>query len=309
MVAALAAVLWHWGVLKLVIRGFALFLTNVLGTGGAVAFASAANVLLGVTESPLLIRPLLRSLTRSELFAIITCGFATVAGTVMTLYAVILTPIGTSMLGHVIVASILSVPASLLFAELMIPPAPGERPTVIADAGSGPVYRSTMDAFTTGAAEGGRLWAGVIVAMLAFLALAALVNIVLGAAPDVMGSPLTLERLLGWLFAPLVWLAGVPWNEAQDAGQLMGIKTALNEVIAYLAFVSLPADALSPRSELIMVYALCGFANVGSLGIAIGGLSAIEPERRDDILELTPKALVSGTLATLSSGAVIGLLY
>ncbi|NRA30551.1 MAG: nucleoside:proton symporter [Parvularculaceae bacterium] len=308
-VAALSAVLWYWGILKIIIRFFAAILTRLLGTGGAVSLSAAANVLLGQTEAPLLIRPLLRNLSRSELFAVITCGFATVAGTVMTLYAVILSPISPSMLGHIFVASVISVPAALLFAEIVVPPAPGDEPTKVSAAGEGFEYKSTMDAFTAGATEGGKLWANIVVAILAFIALAALVNLGLAKFPDFAGEPLTLERLLGFVFAPLVWLAGVPWDQAPAAGKLMGIKTILNEVIAYAELAAIGNTDLDPRSALIMVYALCGFANVASLGIIIGGISALEESRRQEIVELAPKALISGTLATMSSGAAVGLLY
>ena len=314
VVSALAAVFWHWGVLKVVIRGFALALSRVLGTGGAVSLAASGNVLLGQTEAPLLIRAYLAKLTRSELFTVISCGYATVAGTVMVLYATILGGLdiagaGDGVLGHIIVASIIAVLGALLLGRVMVPPAPGERPTP-ASAGEGFAYEDTMDAFVTGAVEGGKLWANIIIAILAFVALVALVNIVLDAwVPDVRGAPLTLERLLGWLFAPLVWLAGVPWTEAVTAGGLMGVKTAVNEVVAYIALVGLAPGVLSDRTTLIMVYALCGFANVASIGIVIGGLSALEPARRRDVLDLAPKAVLAGTLSTLGSGACVGLVY
>ena len=308
-VSALAAVLWHWGVLKVVIRGFSAVLQRLLGTGGAISLSAAANVILGQAEAPLLIRPLLRNLSRSELFAVITCGFATVAGTVMALYAFILAPISDAMLGHIFVASVISVPAALLFAELMVPPEDGEVPTRATDEAADFGYTNAMDAFTQGATEGGKLWANIIVAILAFIALAALVNMGLALFPDVAGEPLTMERLLGFVFSPLVWLAGVPWDQAGAAGQLMGIKTILNEVIAYTALVSLEEGSLDPRSQMVMVYALCGFANVASLGIIIGGLGALEESRRADVVALAPKALISGTLATLSSGAAVGIVY
>ncbi len=309
-VSALAAVLWHWGILKWIIRGFALVIARLLGSGGAVSLAASANVLLGQTEAPLLIRAYLATVTRSELFAIIACGYATVAGTVMALYAFLLNPLDPSMLGHILVASIISVPAALLLAQIMVPPAPGDHVTAADDAEDGFSYEGTLDAFCVGAAEGGKLWANIVVAILAFIALAALVNIMLdNFVPDVMGAPLTLERILGWGFAPLVWLAGIPAEQMVTAGELMGIKTALNEVIAYSALVGLEDGALDQRSTLIMVYALCGFANVGSLGIVIGGLSALEPERRHEIVSLAPRGLIAGTLGTLMSGAVVGVVY
>ncbi|NNU15032.1 nucleoside:proton symporter [Parvularcula sp. ZS-1/3] len=309
VVSALAAVLWHWGILKIIIRSFSLVLQGLLGTGGAISLSAAANVILGQSEAPLLIRPLLRNLSRSELFAVITCGFATVAGTVMTLYAFILSPISEAMLGHIFVASVISVPSALLFSELMVPPEKGEVPTKVDETASGFAYENTMDAFTAGATEGGKLWANIVVAILAFIALASLINLILGGLPEVFGEPLTLERLLGFVFAPLVWLAGVPWEQAGAAGQLMGIKTILNEVIAYTSLVSLEDGTLDDRSTLIMVYALCGFANIASLGIIIGGLGVLEESRRSDIIALAPRALISGTLATLSSGAAIGIVF
>lgn len=309
-VSALAAVLWHWGILKLIIRGFAILVARALGTGGAVSLAASANVLLGQTESPLLIRPYLRAVSRSELFAIITCGYATVAGTVMALYAFILTPLDPAMLGHILVASIVSVPAALLLARIMVPPAKGETPTSADQEAEGFAYESTIDAFSTGAVEGGKLWANIIIAILAFIALAALINIILdNVVPDIAGAPLTLERMLGWIFAPFVWLAGVPTDQALIAGELMGFKTAVNEIIAYERLAALPPDALDARSTLIMVYAMCGFANIGSLGIVIGGFSALEPERRQEVINLAPKALFAGTLATLSSGAAVGVVW
>jgi CNT family concentrative nucleoside transporter len=309
-VAGLAAVLWHWGILKLIIRAFAIVLSRLLGSGGAVSLTASANVLLGQTEAPLLVRAYLPNLTRSELFAIITCGYATVAGTVMVLYGIILQPIDPSMLGHILVASIISVPAALLLARIMVPPAPGEVATTADADAEGFSYESTIDAFTAGAVEGGKLWANIVIALLAFIALAALINIILAAAlPEIGGDPITIERMLGWLFAPFVWLAGIPMDQLMPAAQLMGIKTAINEVVSYEALASLPEGMLDPRSTLIMVYAMCGFANIASIGIVIGGLSALEPGRRKEILELAPKAIISGTMATLSSGAAVGLVW
>ncbi|MGV6818868.1 MAG: NupC/NupG family nucleoside CNT transporter [Parvularcula sp.] len=310
VVAALAAVLWHWGILKVIIRGFALVVSRILGTGGAVSLAASANVLLGQTEAPLLIRPYLRKLSRAELFAVITCGYATVAGTVMALYASILAPIDPSMIGHILVASIVGVLGALLISRIMIPPEPGETPTTADETAEGFHYEGTMDAFTTGATEGGKLWANIIIAILAFISLAALINIMLDSfIPDVAGEPLSIQRILGWAFSPLVWLAGVPTDQMFVAGELMGIKTALNEIVSFIALANLPEGALDPRSSLIMVYAMCGFANIGSLGIVIGGLSALEPDRRSEIIALAPRALAAGTLATLSSGAAVGLVW
>ena len=306
--SGLSALLWHMGVLKVFVRGFARLLTGVFGVGGAVSLCAAANTFLGQTEAPLLIRAFLSKLSRAELFVVISGGFATVAGSVMVLYATILEPVQPSVLGHIIVASLISVPASILMAQIMIPPTDAETPTA-SNAADDFKYASSMDAFMTGVSDGLKLYLNIIASLIAFTALAALVNIILSSAPDVFGAPLTLERMLGWVFAPLMWLTGAPWKEAFDAGALMGIKTALNELIAYVALAQTPPDVFSERTELILTYALCGFANISSLGIVIGGLTAIAPDRRADFLSLAPKALIAGTLATLMTGSVIGLIW
>ncbi len=307
-ISALSAFLWHIGILKVIVKGFAFALSKVFGVGGAVALAAAANVFLGQTEAPLLIRAYLERVTRSELFVVITSGYATVAGSVIVVYATVLKNIDPSILGHIIVASIISVPAALLLGRIMVPPEKGEIPTA-SDAGDGLKYEGAMDAFMTGVTEGGKLWANIVISILAFVALAALINIILDAFPDFLGSPLTLERMLGWIFAPLMWLAGVPWSEAFDAGQIMGIKTALNELIAYFQLASVADGTFSERTELILIYSLCGFANIGSLGIVIGGLSGLVPNRRGDVIALAPKAMIAGTLTTLMTGTVIGVIY
>jgi len=306
--SGLSAILWHWGVLQIFVRGFAFLLQRGLGVGGAVALSSAANAFLGQTEAPLLIRPFLSKVTRSELFIIITGGYATVAGSVMAVYATILANVDPSILGHILVASIISVPAAILMAVVMMPEEKGVTPTS-ADAASDYKYASSMDAFVRGVTDGLGLYLNIIASLIAFTALAALVNIILAAFPDIAGAPLTLERILGWVFAPLMWLAGVPWKEAFDAGSLMGIKTAVNELVAYVQLAREGADHFSERTFLIIVYALCGFANFASLGIIIGGFTALAPDRRQDVIELAPRALISGTLATLMTGAVIGLIW
>ncbi|MEM9705645.1 MAG: nucleoside transporter C-terminal domain-containing protein [Pseudomonadota bacterium] len=306
--SGLSALLWHLGVLKVFIRGFAILLQRVFRVGGAVALSSAANSLLGQTEAPLLIRPYLDKVSRSELFIIITGGFATVAGSVMALYATILADIEPSMLGHVIVASIISVPAAILVAQVMIPPERGAEPTP-SDAADDFGYASAMDAFMQGVTDGLKLYLNILASLIAFTAFVELINIIMGTAPDVAGAPLTLERLFGWFFMPFMWLAGVSWGEAFEAGRLMGVKTAINELVAYVQLASAPEGSFSDRSLLIIIYALCGFANFASLGIVIGGLTVLAPTRRADVIALAPRALVAGTLATLMTGAVIGLVW
>jgi concentrative nucleoside transporter, CNT family len=306
--SGLSALLWHWGVLRLFVKGMAFLLERVFRVGGAVALSSAANTFLGQTEAPLLIRPFLSKVTRAELFIIITGGFATVAGSVMAVYATILAEVDPSILGHIIVASIISVPAAILMAQVMMPEEKGVTPTP-ASAADDFKYASSMDAFVRGVTDGLGLYLNIIASLIAFTAFAALINIMLSAGPDVSGAPLTLERLLGWVFAPVMWLAGVPWSEAFNAGSLMGIKTAVNELVAYVELAKQGPDSFSERSFLIVVYSLCGFANFASLGIIIGGFTALAPDRRQDVIELAPRALISGTLATLMTGAVIGLIW
>ncbi len=306
--SGLSAMLWHWGILKIFVKGFAFLLEKVFRVGGAVALSSAANTFLGQTEAPLLIRPFLARVTRAELFIIITGGYATVAGSVMAVYATILANVDPSILGHIIVASLISVPAAILMAQVMMPEEKGVTPTS-SDAADDFKYASSMDAFVRGVTDGLGLYLNIIASLIAFTALAALVNIMLSAAPDVAGAPLTLERILGFIFAPLMWLAGVPWKDAFDAGALMGIKTAVNELVAYVELAKEGPGHFDERTLLIIVYSLCGFANFASLGIIIGGFTALAPERRQDVIDLAPRALISGTLATLMTGAVIGIIW
>ena len=304
VMSALSALLWYWGVLQVVVRGIAFVLEKSLGISGAVGLGAAANVFLGQIESPLLVRPYLAKMTRSELFMLFTVGLATVAGTVMVLYATVLESAVPGALGHILVASFISLPASILVSHLMIP---GETVTQ-ADSHMPVEYSSTMDAIAKGTEDGLRLYLGVIAMLLVMVALIALANAMIGVLPDVGGAPLTIERIFGWLFFPLVWLYGIPAAEAADAGALLGTKTILNEFIAYLNLAALPDGVLSERSRLIMLYAMCGFANFGSVGIMIAGVAAMIPERRAEVCELSLKSLVSGTLATGMTGAVVGLL-
>ncbi|PCJ69112.1 MAG: nucleoside:proton symporter [Rhodobiaceae bacterium] len=308
VVSALSALLWYWRILPWVTKGFAMALQRAFNLGGAVGFGTAANVFLGMVEAPLLIRPYISRLTRSELFVLMTVGLATVAGTVIVLYAFVLSSILDGAMGQIITASLISLPAAVLVAKLMVPGSANEVPTsgdvTSADLG----YQSSMDAVTRGTLDGLSLFLNILAMLLVLVALVALANILLGLLPDVFDAPLTMQRLFGWAFAPLVWLMGIPWGEASTAGQLMGTKTVLNEFIAYLDLTNTPESALSPRSRLIMIYGLCGFANFGSVGIMIGGLSAIAPDRREEITSLAMKALVGGTLAAAMTGAVIGMI-
>lgn len=304
VISALAALLWHWRVLPMIVRGFAWVLGRVLGIGGAVGLGSAATVFFGMVEAPLLIKPYLSRLSRSELFVLCTVGLATIAGTVFVLYATILNPVIPGALGHILVASFMSLPGAILIARIMIP----GREETETDAAPTFAYRSSMDAITQGTEDGLKLWLGIVSMLIVIVALVALANIILAHFPPVYGAPLTIERVFGWLFAPVVWLYGVPWKEAMTAGSLMGEKTVLNEFVAYLKLAALPQGALDPRARLIMLYAMCGFANPGSVGIMIAGMGGMIPERRSELVPLAMRALVSGTMASGLTGAIIGFL-
>ncbi|MBK8121348.1 MAG: nucleoside:proton symporter [Sulfuritalea sp.] len=304
VMSALSALLFHWRILPLLVRGMSWLLERTLGVGGAVGISTAANVFVGMVEAPLLVKPYLARVNRGELFIILAGGMAGVAGTVMALYAGIIGPRVPGALGHILAASFISAPAAIVFAVLMVPPVgePTGRNVSLPQ-----VDGSSMDAVTRGTMEGLQLLLNIVAMLIVLVALVALANALLGLLPHA-GAPRSLQRILGGIMAPLAWLAGVSWAEASTAGALLGTKTVLNELVAYLELAGLPADALSERSRVIMTYALCGFANLGSLGIMIGGLTTMVPERRAEILELGPRTLVAGTLATLSCGAVVGVL-
>ena len=305
MFTVLSAILWHYRILPVIIKGFSLVLRKSLNVSGAVGFSSAANIFIGMVESPALIRPYIAVLTRSELFVVMSCGMATIAGSVMVFYSIILQGTLDDPLGHIITASVISAPAAIMIALIMVPQktaATSEEIQLSVE------YKSLMDAITKGAYDGVRLMVSVGAMLLVLVALVALLNSLFSLIPFPGDDPLTLQRLFGYVFAPLTWLMGIPWSEAQISGSLMGTKTALNELLAFLALAELPAGSLSEKSTIIMTYALCGFANFGSLGIMIAGLSGMCPERATEIVELAPKSLISGTLATCMTGAIAGLL-
>lgn len=305
MFTVLSAILWHYRVLPFIIKGFSFVLRKTLKVNGAVGLSSAANIFIGMVESPALIRPYIAVLTRSELFVVMSCGMATIAGSVMVFYSIILQGTLDDPLGHIITASVISAPAAIMIALIMVP----EKAAAVSEKVELSVeYTSLMDAITKGTYDGVRLMVSVGAMLLVLVALVALLNSLFSLIPFPGDDPLTLQRLFGYVFAPLTWLMGIPWSEAQIAGALMGTKTALNELLAFLALAELPAGSLSGKSTVIMTYALCGFANFGSLGIMIAGLSGMCPERATEIVELAPKSLISGTLATCMTGAIAGLL-
>jgi len=303
VISALASLLFHWGVLQRVLRGFAWLLRGWLGVGGALALGAAVHVFVGMIEAPLLVRPWLARMQRGELFALMSCGMAGIAGTVMVIYAAILGPVIPNALGNILIASVISTPAALAIAALMVPFGPGEKEAQIV-LPHAPV--SSLDAVVKGTADGIPVLAGIVAVLLVTVSLVSLANMVLALLP--FREPVTLQWIFSLPFRPIVWLIGIPWAECTTAATLMATKTVLNEFVAYVNFSQLPQDALSDGSRLIMTYALCGFANFGSLGILIGGLGVMVPERRHEVVALGFRSIISGTLATCTSGAVAGLL-
>ena len=307
VMSVLSSLLFHWRIMPPIVRGFSWALEKTLDVGGAVGLSTAANIFVGQVEAPLFIRPYLAKLTRSEMFVVMTGGMAGIAGTVFVLYATILAKAIPDAAGHIVVCSVLGAPAAILISLIMVPDE-NEKHTGGALGEVEQVAGSTMDAIVKGTGAGLELLLNIVAMLIVFVALVHLANSILGLLPDALGAPITLQRMLGWIMAPVCWLMGIPWAQAVTAGGLMGIKTILNELVAYLQLAALPADALDPRSRLIMLYAMCGFANFGSLGIMIAGLSTMCPERRDEVVSLGLKSIVSGTLTTCLLGAIVGVL-
>jgi CNT family concentrative nucleoside transporter len=306
VISALATLLFHWGVLQRIVQGFAWVLRRSVGVGGPLGLGAAVHIFVGFIEAPLLIRPYLTRLERGELFALMSTGMAGIAGTVMVIYAAILGPVIPDALGNILIAAVISTPAALALAALMVPFHPDPSPMARLEMANPPV--SSMDAIAKGTSDGIVFLAQIIAMLVVLVALVSLANSALGLLPDLAGEPITLQRLFAYAFQPVMWLIGIPGPETAAAASLMGTKTVLNEFIAYVDFAHLPEAALSPRSRVIMTYALCGFANFGSLGILIGGMGAMVPERRPEIVALGLRSILSGTLATCMSGAVVGLL-
>ena len=305
IISALSALLFYWKILPLVVKAFSWALQKTMGLGGTEGVGVSANIFVGMVESPLFIRPYLQKMTRSEIFTLMTSGMATIAGTVMVLYASILRTTIGDIMGHILTASIISLPAAITISKLMVPETdeltPGELSLT-------EKATSSMDAVTKGTLQGVELLLNIIAMLVVLVALVYLINLILGLFPEFGGKPITLQRLMGYIMTPIVWLMGVPLNEASTAGALMGTKTILNELLAYLDLSRLEPGTLSPRSMLIMTYAMCGFANPGSLGIMIGGMGTMAPTRRDEIVALGFRSIIAGTLATCMTGAVVGII-
>ena len=304
VISALSALLWHWKILKWITLGFGFLFQKTMGLGGASALAVAANIFLGMIESPIVIRAYLDKLTRSEIFLMMVVGLATVAGSTMVAYATILSPVLPHAAGHVLVASIVSAPAGVLLARIIIPEKEGMGGAV-ADYDSALKYDSAIDAIVKGTSDGLMVVLNISAVLIVFVALVALVNVMLGGFV-VFDAPLTVERMLGWIFAPVAWLIGVEWKDADVAGWLLGVKLTLTEFVAFIDLGKVPAAEMTERTRMLMTYALCGFANIGSVGITVTGLSVLMPERREEVLGMVWKGLFAGFLATLMTAAIVG---
>ena len=305
VIGALTALLYYWRILPKVVQAFSWVLRKTMGIGGALGVVASGCIFLGMIESPLLIRPYLNKMTRSELFAMMVTGLSCIAGTMLMLYASVLQGVIPDAFGHILTASIIHAPAALVLASVIVPETESQ---TMGDEISPSEAGNAMDALSKGAWDGLQLLFHIVAILIVFVSVVKLANIGLGNLPDLQGAPLTLERILGVLMAPVVWLIGVPWQEAKTAGSLMGTKIVLNELLAYIEFAKLPAAALGEKSRIIMTYAMCSFANLGSLGILIGGLGSLCPERRGEIVGMGVKALVAGVLASLMTGAIVGVL-
>ena len=300
--SVLVALTWHWKILPLVIKGFSYLLQRGLNIGGAVGLAASASIFVGMVESPMIIRAYLKNISRSELFVVMTCGMSTVAGSIMVLYASLLGPIVDGALGHVLSASIVNVFGAILIARILVP---GQKVTDAKDLSVGLSYDSSIDAVIRGTSDGTKLVVNVGAMLIVLISLVALVNYAIQLVV-IDGLPLTLQRIGGWFFLPVAWTMGVPWTEAYEAGRLLGIKLVVNELAAYVEFSS-SGEELSEKTRLILTYALCGFANFGSLGIMVGGISTLVPDRRKDLISLGPKTLLSGTLVACLTGSIVGI--
>ena len=306
VMSCLTALLWFWKILPFIIRGFSKVFEKLFNIGGPIGLGATANIIMGQVEAPLLVRPYLSKMTKKELLILMTAGMSTVSGSIMIALVMMLQPqfVDVNLIQHLITASILSIPAAIMYANIMIP----SNDATEFDADAVPkIYESSMDAITRGTRDGLEIALNVGAILIAFIALVSLADSILGLLPVVGDAPLSLQRILGWIFAPIVWLMGVPWEESIEAGKLLGIKTALNEFVAYAQLAVIEDDLLSDRTKLITLYGLCGFANFSSVGILVSGIGAMSPERKKDLIDISIKALVGATLASCMTGLVIGI--
>lgn len=306
VVSAVSMLLFYWGILPVIVKGASFIFQRVLRLGGALGVVAGAKVLLGNIDAPLLIRPYLKDFSRSELFTVMTCGMATTSATVMVLYSDILKDTVVNPIAHILTASIISIPAAIAISRVMVPDL-GDKKTE-GDLVLPYRFTSWMDAVAKGTSDGLNIFLNIIAMLIVILALVSLTNALLSILPDVAGAPISLQRIFSLIFWPICWLMGIPVAEIGVASTLMGSKTVMNEVVAFIGLAKLEAGQLSALSAVIMTYALCGFANFSAVGVTIGGLGAMVPERRDEIVSLGLKSVFSGTLATCMSATIIGLI-
>ena len=306
VVCALSSLLWHWKILKWVTRGFGFLFQKTLGLRGPPALATAATIFMGQVEGPIFIRAYLDRLTRSELFTLMAVGLACVSGSTMVAYVTILKDILPNAGAHILTASIISAPAGVLLGRIIVP---ADRTEVLDDVQPDDArnYDSAIDAVIRGTGDGLTVLLNVAATLIVFVAFTALLDKMLAVLPPVADGPVTVERGLGYLFQPLAYAIGVPWNEAHAAGGLLGVKLVLTEFTAFIDLSSFATGPLSPHSRIIMTYALCGFANIASVGITVSGFSVLVPQRRKEVVGLAWKALVAGFLATCLTAAIVGL--
>jgi len=306
VMSALSSLLFYWKILPKVVKAFSKILEKTFKIGGAEGLGVSANIFVGMVEAPLLVRPYLSNMTRSELFSIMVCGMSTIAGTMMVIYASIIGSSIPNALGHILTASVISAPASVMIAKIMIPET--ERITVDAEITYGDDMKSSMDAITTGTSFGIKLFFNIAAMIIVLIAIVYLINACLSLVPEIYGHKISLQYIIGIIFSPVMWVMGIPWNECLASGSIMGTKTVLNEFIAYLDLAKLSDGSITVHSRTILTYALCGFANPGSLGIMIGGLGAMVPERRNEILSLGLRSIVAGTIVTCMTGTIAGII-
>ena len=307
VISSLSALLWFWNILPLIIRAISKIFEKLFNIGGPIGLGATANIIMGQVEAPLLVRPYLSKMSEKELLILMTAGMSTVSGSIMIALVSMLAPQfpDTNLIQHLVSASILSIPAAIMYANIMIPSAE----VTNFDGNSVPkVYDSSMDAITRGTRDGLDICLNVGAILIAFIAIVSLLNSLLGILGGLIGiTDLSLQLILGYIFFPIVWLMGVPLSETQASAELLGLKTALNEFVAYGALANIEPGVLSDRSKLITLYALCGFANFSSVGILVSGISAMAPERKNDLIKVSVKALIGATLASCMTGLVIGI--
>lgn len=309
--SSLMAVLYHFGIMQLIVRGLTKLMMKTMRTSGSESLSAAGNIFLGQTEAPLLVRPFISRMTNSELHAVMTAGFASVAGGVMAAYVGMLVGFFPDIAGHLIAASVMSAPAALAISKIMVPEVEESETVGEVKVDLKSTDANVIDAAARGASEGLALALNVGAMLLAFIALLALLNGMIGWVGGLAGlQGLSIQQILGWMISPFAWLMGTPWRDAATVGMLIGEKTALNEFVAYshLAEMLQAGSDLSPRSIVLATYALAGFANFSSIAIQIGGIGAMAPERRGDLSRLGLKAMIAGTLASFTTACVVGII-